>query len=73
MKPTFFSQLFSGIFLIFWAIATLFLALGIASFAGYDVGVGDGSLLFWFTAGVIALIFAVNYFNTEQRAARGDK
>lgn len=73
MQQTFFSQLFSGIFLIFWALAALFLALGLAAFAGYDVGVGDGTLLFGFTAGVIVLIFAVNYFHPEQRAARGDK
>lgn len=73
MQTTFFKQLFSGIFLLFWGIAALFLAAGIAAFAGYDLGVGNGHLLFWFTAGVIALIFAVNYFHPEQRAARGEK
>lgn len=70
MKTTFFSQLFSGIFLVFWAIAALFLAASIAAFAGYDFGVGDGKLLFWFTAGTVALIFVVNYLHPEQRAAR---
>ena len=73
MQTTFFKQLFSGIFLLFWGIAALFRAAGLASFAGYDVGVGDGTLLFGFTAGVIVLIFAVNYVHPEQRAARGVK
>lgn len=71
---TYAHQLFSGFFGLFWAIAGLFLTLGLLSYVGhYDLGVGDGQLLFWFTALIIAAILLIVWFHPEQRAKRGEK
>lgn len=74
-KQTFFGQLFSGIFLIFWALAVAALIAAIYSMYGndgngHDIGLGDGSLLFWFAVAVIVIIFLTNLFNKEARANR---
>jgi hypothetical protein len=74
-KPTFKSQLFSGFFLVFWALV---IALVIAVIVdqirqalGYeDLGIGP-----WWAGLGVALVLAafpvgINYFNREARAAR---
>lgn len=68
------TQLFSGFFLVFWAIlalAFIYALVGVVTGNADAMGIGSGWGMLLFCAGLALFVLGTNFFNKEARRGRG--